>query len=154
MSNNDTNSGTQTNRQHNSTTITHESLPPQDQWIGDAFNNNKPPTTLRLAFQNINGLGSHQYKHNLSLLVNEQITLDIDIMGMTEHCINTQYQDTLKTLQHQTVRQATREKTTLQIDASDTVTKTRYLPGGTAILLIGNTVGRIEPNGRGGDSMG
>ena len=123
------------------------------QWVGDAFSEDKPTKTLRLAFQNLNGLGSTQYKNQISLLANEQVTLDIDILGMTEHCVNIRHQDTLKNLQ-QAIRSTTYEKTTLQINASESPTNQRYLPGGTALMLIGNTVGRIEPNGRGGDAMG
>ena len=124
-----------------------------NQWVGDAFSEDKPTKTLRLAFQNLNGLGSTQYKNQISLLANEQVTLDIDILGMTEHCVNIRHQDTLKNLQ-QAIRSTTYEKTTLQINASESPTNQRYLPGGTALMLIGNTVGRIEPNGRGGDAMG
>lgn len=122
-------------------------------WIGDTFSEDKQPQTLRIAFQNLNGLGSQHYTQNLALLANEQADLAIDILGMTEHCINIHHQDTLKNI-HQTIRQTITEKSTIQIDASKSPTTQRYLPGGTATLLLGPIVGRIEPNGRGGDSMG
>ena len=126
---------------------------PHNQWVGNASTEEKPSKTLRIAFQNLNGLGTHQCKNQISLLANEQVTLDIDILCMSEHCLNIKHQDTLKNLQ-QTIRSTTVEKTSFQINSSDSPTTQRYLPGGTAILLIGHTVGRIEPDGRGGDPMG
>jgi hypothetical protein len=123
------------------------------QWIGDSFTSDKSTNTVRLAFQNLNGLGTNQYQHQLAILAHEQISLDIDILGMTEHCVNTSHQDILKTL-HQAIKQTTNEKTSLQINSSTSQTNHRYLPGGTATLLVGNTVGRVEPNGKGGDPLG
>jgi hypothetical protein len=122
-------------------------------WIGDTFTSDKPTNTIRLAFQNLNGLGTNQYQQQLSLIAHEQISLDIDILGMTEHCVNVFHHDTLKNL-HQAIKQTTNEKTSLQINSSASQINQRYLPGGTATLLVGNTVGRVEPNGKGGDSLG
>ena len=42
----------------------------------------------------------------------------------------------------------------MQIDCGIMTTTTPYLPGGTASLLLGESIGRIEPNGKGGDIMG
>ena len=46
------------------------------------------------------------------------------------------------------------QKVVLQIDAGNMSTKNVYLPGGTAMIIAGNAVGRIEPNGTQGDPMG
>jgi hypothetical protein len=42
----------------------------------------------------------------------------------------------------------------LQIDSSNLQTISPYLPGGTAILIVGSLLGRVAPNGKGGDPMG
>ena len=72
---------------------------------------------------------------------------------MTEHCIHIHHQDTLKNIQ-QTLKNNIQDKSFLQMNASRTPTTQRYLPGGTAIMMVGNTIGRIEPKGSGGDYMG
>ena len=51
-------------------------------------------------------------------------------------------------------QQITDQKVVLQVDAGNMATNTVYLPGGTAMIVTGNTVGRIEPKGTGGDHMG
>ena len=149
---------TATNQEHEHNTPHHRTnntptTTDTNSWIGDEFTNDKPPHTLRITFQNINGIGTTHYKQQLTILANDQIALDIDILGMTEHCLHIHHRDTLKNVQ-QSIRGSTQEKTFLQINASKSLTTQRYLPGGTAILMIGNTVGRIEPQGRGGDRMG
>jgi len=154
MSTRTTNSGATSatffhNENHNRNQTSYDT----NQWIGDRFDNDKPTNTVRIAFQNLNGLGTTQYQQHISLIANEQVSLDIDILGMTEHCINVSHKDTLKNL-HNAIRNTTKEKTTLQINSSNSKTTQRFLPGGTATLLIGNTVGRVEPSGRGGDSLG
>ena len=112
----------------------------------------KAANTLRLLFQNVNGLGP-QYAQQLSILANEQIALEVDILAITEHCVNIHHRDTHKSL-HNTLRTSIQEKTALQINSSATTTTNTYLPGGTAILITGDAVGRLEPNGKGGDKMG
>ena len=125
----------------------------QEGWIGNTFSNTKNTSSLRIAFQNINGLGTNDYKNQIAILANEQSALDIDVLGITEHCLHTGHRDTLKHL-HQTIRSNLYEKATIQINSSESSATQLYLPGGTALLTIGNTVGRIEPNGLGGDPMG
>jgi hypothetical protein len=122
-------------------------------WIGDKATDNKSPQTTRLVFHNINGLGTTQYRQQISILANDQLSLDIDILGMTEHCLNIHHQDTLKNIQ-QTLKNSIQDKLFLQMNATRSSTTQRYLPGGTAIMMIGNTIGRLEPKGKGGDYMG
>ena len=42
----------------------------------------------------------------------------------------------------------------MQIDAGNMATENVYLPGGTAMVVIGDAVGRLEPRGQNGDAMG
>ena len=51
-------------------------------------------------------------------------------------------------------QQITDQKVVLQIDAGTMVTDNVYLPGGTAMIVTGDTVGRLEPKGQGGDPLG
>ena len=126
--------------------------PIQQTWIGQQPNDTKSANTLRLLFQNVNSLGP-QYAQQMSILANEPLTLDVDILAITEHCVNIHHRDTHKSL-HNSLRTSIQEKTVLQIDSSTTMTTNSYLPGGTAILMTGDAVGRLEPNGKGGDKMG
>ena len=126
--------------------------PIQQTWIGQQPNDTKSANTLRLLFQNVNSLGP-QYAQQMSILANEPLTLDVDILAITEHCVNIHHRDTHKRL-HNSLRTSIQEKTVLQIDSSTTMTTNSYLPGGTAILMTGDAVGRLEPNGKGGDKMG
>ena len=125
----------------------------QDQWIGDPIVTPKPNETVRIMFHNVNGIGSQNTPQNTAILINEQISTETDIMGITEHCINTNHKDIYRRIQDN-VHKTIRDKTLLHINASTIQTESAYLPGGTAISLVGNTVGRVEPKGRGGDPMG
>ena len=105
-------------------------------------------------FHNINGVGTKQFTNNMAALVNEQCTLDVDIQGITEHCINIHHLNTHSRLQSGIKQQITDQKIVLQINAGDMDTDNIYLPGGTAIIASGDAVGRIEPKGTNGDPMG
>lgn len=54
----------------------------EDDWIGTAPPTDKPTTTFRIAFNNINGLGSQQYGHSIQQLVESQSALGIDLLGI------------------------------------------------------------------------
>ena len=123
-----------------------------DTWIGDKIADPKPCHTLRILFQNVNNIGSRFIAQNTATIISDQLCTKIDILGMTEHCVNMLFCDTLHQIQSGIKHQIT-EKTTLQINSSNLHTETPYLPGGTAVSITGNTVGRLKPNGRGGDAM-
>jgi hypothetical protein len=98
----------------------------------------------------------HWHKHttqNMTTLLSEQIAIESDILCMTEHCINIRHQDIHHQIQS-TIQCTIQEKVNIQITSSHTHTETPYLLGGTAIAIVGNAVGRIQPTSRGGDSMG
>jgi hypothetical protein len=79
--------------------------------------------------------------------------LNIDILGVTEHSLHIHHRNTAKNLQL-ALRSTITEKTIVQMDASNSATTQQYLPGGTGLIMIGTTIGRIEPKGQGGDKMG
>jgi len=131
------------------------SLPYHDEWKGQQPPTDKPDNTFRFMFHNINGIGTKGFIANMAALANEQCSLEVDIQGITEHCINIHHHDTHSRLQSGVRQNLPDQKVVLQIDAGNMSTENVYLPGGTAMIIAGNAVGRIEPNGKqGGDPMG
>ena len=122
-----------------------------DRWQGHEISPAKAPHTFRLMFHNVNGVGSKQYINNMSIIANEQCSLEVDVQGITEHCINIHRFDKLQSGIRQHI---TDQKVVMQIDAGLMDTESVYLPGGTASIVIGDTVGRLEPKGQNGDHMG
>ena len=107
-----------------------------------------------MMFHNINGIGTKHFINNMATIINEQCTLEIDIQGITEHCINVNHLDTHSRLQAGVKTQIVDQKVIIQIDAGAMTTDSVYLPGGTAMIATGDTVGRLEPRGQNGDQMG
>jgi len=126
----------------------------QHDWKGQQPPDEKQPNTFRLMFHNINGIGTKGYISNMATLANEQCSLDVDVQGITEHCINIHHHDTHSRLQSGLRQNIPDQKIVLQINAGNMSTDNVYLPGGTAMIVTGNAVGRIEPNGTQGDPMG
>lgn len=122
-------------------------------WMGSPVSSAKPPNTFRLAYNNINSLGSTQYSFSIQQLAATQATLDVDYFGMTEHCLNIGQPRVRSTLTKSLNRDYLGQHV-LQIDSANMQTLSPYLPGGTGILLVGPIIGRVAPNGKGGDPMG
>lgn len=123
-----------------------------NEWQGDDISDDKPGNSIRMMFHNVNGL-SLRGNEGFDMFVNEQATLQIDLQGFTEHCL-----DTTKFQVTQTAQEITRQhypgQVALQLNSSTDVAMNIYKPGGTGLLLLGDLVGRQEPRGRGGDQMG
>ena len=150
-----TNPNVTTGRAHHPNNHDHQSNPEHhERWQGHEIPIAKSPHTFRLMFHNVNGIGSKQYTNNMATIVNEQCALDVDVQGITEHCINIHHLDTHSKLQSGLRQQIVDQKVVLQIDAGKMDTESAYLPGGTATIVIGDTVGRLEPKGHNGDHMG
>jgi hypothetical protein len=125
-----------------------------NQWIGTAIDTtNSPPNTFRLAFNNVNSLGAHTYSQTIQQLADTQSNFAIDILGITEHCLNVN-QPRVRNNLSRGLNQDFLGQHSLQIDCSNLQTVSPYLPGGTAILVIGSLIGRVAPHGKGGDPMG
>ena len=112
----------------------------------------KDPSMTRFMFHNINGL-QLRGPDGIDMLVNEQARLEIDIQGITEHCL-----DTTKFQVYQMAQDSVREnypgQANLQLNSSSEPALNQYKPGGTGILLLDESVSRQEPQGRGGDPLG
>jgi hypothetical protein len=122
-------------------------------WAGSPFTNNKPEHTFRILYHNINSLGTSQYHHNIQELVVTQQELQVDLAGFTEHCLNATQPLILNSIRQSLNRQFLGQYV-IQMNSAQVDTLTPYLPGGTASLLIGNQIARLEPMGRGGDTQG
>lgn len=122
-------------------------------WAGTRFTNFKEDHTFRIAFQNVNGLGTYQYPHNVQELVTTQQELQIDYVGITEHCLNMS-QHQIRNNIHKSLNQYFRGQFALQMNSTNMITLSPYLPGGTAALLLGDHISRIDPGGKGGDEQG
>ncbi len=125
----------------------------QNSWMGSSMPTEKGADTFRLAYNNINSIGTHHYGHSIQQLAETQSQLDIDVLGFTEHCLNIGQPRVRRNLSI-SLNQAFLGQHSLQIDSSNLQTLSPYLPGGTAMLSLGKIIGRIVPNGKGGDSMG
>jgi hypothetical protein len=122
-------------------------------WIGSTITPDSSSHTFRIAFNNVNSLGAHTYSHSIQQLAETQSTLSVDCLGITEHCLNVSQPRVRNTLS-QSLKRDFLGRHILQIDSSNLQTLSPYLPGGTAILVVGTLIGRVAPNGRGGDPMG
>lgn len=128
--------------------------PGDDQcWIGGHSPIESPSNTFRVVFNNVNSLGSHHYRTKIQELANTQQYLDIDYLGITEHCLNANQHEVVQNLR-KSLQLYNYGHYILQINSGQMCTNTPYLPGGTAALVMGHTIGRIEPTGRQGDNMG
>ena len=124
----------------------------ETKWQGDDISSGKDSHTTRIMFHNVNGL-SLRGTDGLEMFVNDQVTLDIDIQGITEHCLDTTkfpvYQTAQEIVQHQAPGQSL-----LSLHSSAEPALNLYKPGGTGFLVLGESVSRLEPNGIIGDMMG
>ena len=123
-----------------------------DQWHGDNLETPKRRKNVRVVFHNVNGFKDRE-SGVFQELLHEQHSLSIDIQCISEHQRDTQqfqvFNDLQEILQREHPGQAV-----LQIDSSTAAATHSYKPGGTAILVMGNIIGRMEPKGKGGDAMG
>ena len=148
-------SNTENNHDISSKSTTQQNLiQPLTSWIGNTLPQDKPPNTLRITFQNLNCIRTTYTAQNMTTIILEQITIESDILCMTEHCINVHHRDIHHQIQSSIRNAIKKEKVNLQITSSNTQTESPYLPGGTAIAVIGNSVGRLEQTSRGRDAMG
>ena len=121
-------------------------------WQGDDLSSSKDHNTTRIQFHNVNGI-SLRGPEGLDMFVNEQISLNIDIQGITEHCLDTTKFPVYQTAR-ETVRQQAQGLSLLALTSSQESAINLYKPGGTGFLLLGEVVSRLEPNGIDEDPMG
>jgi hypothetical protein len=89
----------------------------------------------------------------LDILSHDQDLLMVDLQGTSEHQLDTNQQPLVSALQTN-LRSSYPGQSTLQIDSSASSAIYTYKPGGTAIIAVGDIVGRLESGGKGGDPIG
>lgn len=123
-----------------------------NKWYGHEIQETKPPTHTRIMFHNINHLNLHG-TDGLDMFVHEQHSLQVDIQGFSEHCL-----DTTKFYVNHTAREILRSNyfgpSLLHWNSSTEPAINIYKPGGTGIMILGKQTSRLEPNGKGNDPLG
>lgn len=128
--------------------------PRDSQWQGDLLTGDKPDNTTRLLFHNVRGIDCDPTSpRGLDILTHDQDFLTVDVQGISEHLLDTTKLSVTNHLESQ-LRRDYPNQATIQIDSSPSTAVHNFKPGGTAILALGNIVGRLEPTGKGGDKMG
>ena len=121
-------------------------------WQGDEIFSHKDSHTTRLMFHNVNGL-SVRGTDGIDMFAHDQETLQVDIQGFSEHCLDTTKYQVYQTAQD-VLRQKFQGQSALLLHSSAESALNLYKPGGTGILALGDVVSRLEPQGKGGDHMG
>ena len=140
------------------TTLLAKFLPPETvpktdhSWKGDTIDYEKDDQDVRIMFHNVNGL-SIRGIDGLDMFANEQANLNVDIQCFSEHCLDTTKYQVYQQAQD-ILRRCVPGQSSLQLTSSKEPAINIYKPGGTGILILGALVGKQEPQGKGGDSMG
>lgn len=124
----------------------------ENQWRGDEIPAQRDPNRTRIMFHNIRRLPLHG-PDGVEMFIHAQSQLQIDLQGFSEHCL-----DTSKFQIYQKVKDILRttqtEQATIQLNSSMEEATNQYKPGGTGILILGHLASRLEPQGKGGDTLG
>jgi hypothetical protein len=113
----------------------------------------KSTDTTRFLFHNVRGIKQGDDDPDLEILSHDQQLLEVDFQAIPEHQLDTQKLTVRNQLQS-SLRSDFPGQATLQIDSSPSDAPHTYKAGGTALLAIGNIVGRLEPKGKSGDALG
>ena len=130
----------------------HRSYPEEGKWHGDQIKPHKSPGHTRVMFHNVRGL-SLEGPECLDIFTHDQSSLHIDIQLISEHCLDTTKFLVTQQIQEKLMRQHP-GKAVAQFNSSSEPAVATYKPGGTAMLVLGNHISRVEPNGKGGDPLG
>lgn len=133
--------------------LSKETSDPRDNtWQGDDISGPKDSHVTRVMFHNLNGL-SLKGTEGIDMFVHDQALHEVDIQGITEHCL-----DTTKYRVYQTAQDITRQHSAAQslltLHSCEEPAVNVYKPGGTGFLITGDAVSRLEPNGISGDKIG
>jgi len=114
---------------------------------GDQISELKDENHTRIVFNNMNGMKSNTSQSRFGKLYEigeSAIDTDTDIMGFAETCVNfSMTNEVINPIQAILRQYWNHTKLTTSI-AADPASNTSYQRGGTATIVTGNTVGRIE----------
>lgn len=129
-------------------------------WQGPHATSLAPDSNIRIGFVNVRGLSTKKYslEDSIQELVHSMATFDLQYLGISEHQLSLATHDTKRRLRDCVLRAGSSAPGSVvhQFNSSAEIPPqgTHKLMGGTGILVSQSLVGRIEPKGRGGDSMG
>jgi exonuclease III len=111
-----------------------------------------------MSFSNVHGIRSTKssLRHSLSDVIAAHCHFDIQVIGISEHHLplaNSGYKQKV----HEAVQQGPHSgRIAYQLNSSQeqSTHADGRLMGGTGIIAVNDMVGRLEPGGKGGDSMG
>ena len=87
------------------------------------------------------------------MFINEQSSLKVDVQAISEHCLDTSKFQVINSAREM-LRTQYPGRALVQLDSSQEPAINTYKPGGTGLIVMGPITGRLEPNGRGGDTLG
>lgn len=121
-------------------------------WQGDEIQSTKSETTTRIMFHNIHHLPL-QGPNGLESFIHYQSILQVDLQAFSEHCLDTTKFRVIQQAKN-IIRNIHSSRATIQLDSSQEQAQNVYKPGGTGLLALGLLTSRLEPQGKGGDSLG
>ena len=123
-----------------------------NRWHGHVIREDKSPSHTRIMFHNINHLNLYGTE-GFDMFIHEQHSLQVDIQAFSEHCL-----DTTKFVVNHTAKDILRKSSLgqnlLHWNSSTESAVNTYKPGGTGILMLGPICSRLEPEGKGSDTLG
>ena len=125
-----------------------------DDWKGNGTNRNINDLTT-IAFQNIHGIDTRlsSMEQTLQELIESMDRNNINILGISEHHLALANHKVREKL-HSTIKSRRPGTTTHQFNAGPESDTLGRLMGGTGVIVRNEMIGRIEPGGKGGDTMG
>ena len=120
-----------------------------EEWWGDKMEE-KQKGTMRLFFQNVNGIKYDQLGGEMGWYGHYMAEHEIDILGVAEHNIDNCSPSVVLAMRQ--ALQRIERNFSLTIGGTTTKMETRYKPGGTLMVARGNVRGRIME--RGSDKLG
>lgn len=115
---------------------------PDTTWQGDEIIGSKDPANTRMVFHNVNGLPLYG-TDGLDMFVNDLATLEVDLCGITEHCLDTTKYHVSHTGQ-EIVRRHSTIQTLVKLHSSDELAVHNYKPGDTGVFLQGSIIGKLD----------
>lgn len=136
------------------TTIFQEGVTHADQYLHQSYPTRQPtpPDSNACAVLNPTNdvIGGPE---GFDIFLKELSLLQVDVLGLSEHCLDTTKYRVLHSLQTTAARHSP-GRVLLQLDSCSEPAIHQYKPGGTGIIAFRQVTSTLEPNGRGDDPLG
>ena len=117
-----------------------------DSWKFGGECNKKPKHTVRIMFQNVNGLGYSHTSVKSNSIRKLMVKKEVDVMAIAETGINWSKVKRSQTLQQVCKIWFERSKTTVSYNQYEKRKKNKHQPGGTAVIARGDLALRHHKN--------